>query len=175
MVRFPERPVSAVRAAIRDGAVTSVFQPIVELESGRMVAVEALARGPEGPLHAPDALFAAARTDGCLTELDHACRAAALRGAVEQGLLAPLTVFVNVEPDALDDEPLAALFDSPDRVPVDLRVVLEITERALATRPAELLRTVARVRERGWAVALDDVGAESLSLAFMALLRPDVV
>ena len=54
-------------------------------------------------------------------------------------------------------------------------VVLEITERALAARPAELLRTVERVRELGWGVALDDVGADSMSLAFMPLLRPDVV
>jgi PAS domain S-box-containing protein len=173
--RFVDDPASVVRTVLEDGAVTSLFQPIVELDTGRVVAYEALARGPEGPLFAPDALFAAARAAGCLTELDQACRAAALRGAVQQGLLAPLTVFVNVEPDALDDAPLATLFDRADQFPDDLRVVLEITERALAARPAELLRTVARVRELGWAVALDDVGAESLSLAFMPLLRPDVV
>ena len=173
--QFRHAAAAPVLSAVRDGAVTSAFQPIVELDSGRVVAYEALARGPEGPLRTPDALFAAARAAGCLTELDQACRGAALRGAVEQGLLAPLTVFVNVEPDALDDAPLAALFDSADPFPADLRVVLEITERALAARPAELLRTVARVREFGWAVALDDVGAESLSLAFMPLLRPDVV
>ena len=175
MDQFLQGPASAVRTAIRDRAITSLFQPIVELDSQRVVAYEALARGPEGPLRAPDALFAAARAEGCLTELDQACRAAALRGAVEHGLLAPLTVFVNVEPDALDDAPLAALFDQAGRFPDGLQVVLEITERALAARPAELLRTVARVRELGWAVALDDVGAEALSLAFMPLLRPDVV
>jgi PAS domain S-box-containing protein len=166
---------AAVRAVLADGTVTSLYQPIVDLDDGRVVAYEALARGPEGPLRAPDALFAAARAAGCLPELDQACRSAALRGAVGAGLLAPLTVFVNVEPDALDEAPLAALFPGVDELPGDLRVVLEITERALAARPAELLRTVARVRERGWAVALDDVGAEQLSLAFMPLLRPDVV
>ncbi|GAB4081225.1 EAL domain-containing protein [Modestobacter muralis] len=175
MQHFGGGPASGVRAVLDDRSVTSVFQPIVELDSGTVVAYEALARGPEGPLHAPDDLFAAARAEGCLTELDQACRAAALRGAARAGLLAPLTVFVNVEPDALDDEPLAALFDRADRFAGGLRVVLEITERALAARPAELLRTVSRVREHGWAVALDDVGSESLSLAFMPLLRPDVV
>ena len=167
--------VTAVRDVLRNGALTSVFQPIVELDTGRVVAYEALARGPEGPLHSPDVLFAAARAAGCLAELDQACRTAALRGAVEHALLAPLTVFVNVEPEVLDEAPLAELLDRADRVPGDLRVVLEITERALAARPAELLRTVDRVREFGWAVALDDVGADSASLAFMPLLRPDVV
>ncbi|WP_164702775.1 EAL domain-containing protein [Modestobacter sp. KNN46-3] len=175
VAQFGEQRTTDIRAVIADRAVRSVFQPIVELDSGRVVAYEALARGPEGPFEAPDALFAAARDAGCLTELDQACRAAALRGAVAQGLLAPSTVFVNVEPEVLDDAPVAALFDPELPVPGDLRVVLEITERALAARPAELLRTVERVREFGWAIALDDVGAESLSLAFMPLLRPDVV
>ncbi|MCU1606217.1 MAG: diguanylate cyclase/phosphodiesterase with and sensor(s) [Modestobacter sp.] len=168
-------PTTAVHRVVRAGDVHSLFQPIVELDSGRVVAYEALARGPEGALRSPDALFAAAREAGCLAELDAACRAAAFRGAVQQGLLAPLTVFVNVEPEVLDDAPLAELARSVADAPGDLRVVMEITERALAARPAELLRTVDRVREFGWGVALDDVGAESLSLAFMPLLRPDVV
>lgn len=173
--QFREQWTTGVRAVIADRAVTSVFQPIVELDSGRVVAYEALARGPEGPWCAPDELFAAARAEGCLSELDQACRAAALRGAVTHGLLAPSTVFVNVEPEVLDDTAVAALFDTGEPVPAELQVVLEITERALAARPAELLRTIARVREFGWAIALDDVGADSLSLAFMPLLRPDVV
>src|SRR3712207_1593397 len=66
--------------------------------------------------------------------------------------------------------PYTTLFRS---APGGLRVDIEITERALATRPAELLRTVERVRSVGWGVAVDDVGAEAMSLAFMPLLRPD--
>jgi diguanylate cyclase (GGDEF)-like protein/PAS domain S-box-containing protein len=140
-----------------------------------VVAYEALARGPEGRLERPDLLFAAAREAGRLAELDEVCRSAAFRGAVDQGLLAPLTVFVNVEPEVLDTAPLADLLAIADSAPGRLRVVMEITERALAARPAELLRTVERVRALGWGIALDDVGADSMSLAFMPLLRPDVV
>jgi EAL domain-containing protein (putative c-di-GMP-specific phosphodiesterase class I) len=157
------------------GQVTSVFQPIVDLGSGDVLAFEALARGPVGPLQSPMHLFSAAREAGLLAELDQACRAAALRGAAVHRLLAPTTVFVNVEPEVLDSAPLAELLDLATAVPGDLRVVLEITERALASRPAELLRTVSRVRELGWGIALDDVGAEPASLAFMSLLQPDVV
>src|SRR3712207_7594742 len=39
----------------------------------------------------------------------------------------------------------------------------------------DALPIVARVRELGWSIALDDVGADPMSLAFMPLLRPDVV
>ena len=162
-------------AVLASGGVRSVFQPIVEIDTGRVVAYEALARGPEGPLERPDQLFGAARAAARLAELDQACRTAALRGAVEQGLTAPLTLFVNVEPEVLDQAPVETLLGLASAAPGRLRVVLEITERALAARPAELLRTVARVRSVGWGVAVDDVGAEPMSLAFMPLLRPDVV
>jgi EAL domain-containing protein (putative c-di-GMP-specific phosphodiesterase class I) len=157
------------------GGIRSVFQPIVDLASGDVVAHEALARGPVGQLQAPDALFAAARAEGVLAELDDACRVSAFSAASRLGLLAPDTVFVNVEPEVLDGAPLTNLLAIAESAPGELRIVLEITERALASRPSELLRTVERVREAGWRVALDDVGAEAASLAFMSLLRPDVV
>jgi diguanylate cyclase (GGDEF)-like protein/PAS domain S-box-containing protein len=171
----PPAPTHTIDEVLRTGAVHSVYQPIVELETGRVVAYEALARGPQGPLHTPDALFAAARGAGRLSELDALCRSAALRGAVAAELGPPLTVFVNVEPEVLESAPLEELLAIATTAPAGLRVVVEITERALATRPADLLRAVDRVREIGWGIALDDVGAESMSLAFMPLLRPDVI
>ncbi|WP_246063574.1 diguanylate cyclase domain-containing protein [Blastococcus colisei] len=171
----PQTLESALDAALAPGGVRSVFQPIVELDTGRVVAYEALARGPEGLLQRPDLLFAAARDAGRLAELDEICRAAAFQGAVDQGLLAPLTVFVNVEPEILDSAPMDDLLAIAEGAPRSLRIVLEITERALAARPAELLRTVERVRSLGWGVAVDDVGADSMSLAFLPLLAPDVI
>ncbi|WP_432512425.1 diguanylate cyclase domain-containing protein [Kineococcus sp. SYSU DK001] len=164
-----------IEQVLLDGGLHSVFQPIVDLDSGAVVAYEALVRGPQGPLQRPDDLFAAARAAGCLAELDQACRAAAFAGAVEHAVVSPLTLFVNVEPEVLDSAPLSRLLALAEGAPGRLRVVVEITERALATRPAELLRTVARIREIGWGIALDDVGADAMSLAFMPLLRPDVV
>ncbi|SHN84383.1 PAS domain S-box-containing protein/diguanylate cyclase (GGDEF) domain-containing protein [Geodermatophilus obscurus] len=175
MTISPTAPATTIDDVLRNGAVRSVFQPIVELDTGRVVAYEALARGPQGPLERPDSLFAAAREAGRLAELDAACRTAALTGALAVGLQAPLTLFVNVEPEVLDRAPMEELLAIAQTAPGGLRVVLEITERALATRPAELLRTVERVRSVGWGVAVDDVGAEAMSLAFMPLLRPDVV
>ena len=165
----------AIAALLLSGGIRSVYQPIVELSSGDVVAYEALARGPAGPMQSPDVLFAAARAEGLLSELDEACRAAAVQGAIDRTLLAPLTIFVNVEPEILDEAPLTELLSIAKRTPGELRIMLEITERALAARPAELLRTIGRVRALGWGIALDDVGAEPASLAFMSLLRPDVV
>ncbi|GAA1840494.1 EAL domain-containing protein [Microlunatus capsulatus] len=172
--RAPAAP-TALREVLDHDGIRSVYQPLVELATGRLVGYEALARGPVGPLERPDHLFAAAREHGLLAELDAACRRSALRGAVGQGLVAPLTLFVNVEPEVLESAPLDDLVALAAQAPGRLRVVLEITERALTARPAELLQTVQRVRELGWGVALDDVGAESASLAFLEVVRPDVV
>ncbi len=165
----------ALDDVLRQGKVRSHFQPLVELATGRLVGYEALARGPVGPLERPDHLFAAARRDGRLAELDAACRRAALVGAAEHGLVTPLTLFVNVEPEVLDRAPLAELAALAGQGPGPLRLVLEITERALTARPAELLHTVEHVRALGWGVALDDVGADSASLAFLEVVQPDVV
>ena len=160
--------------------IRSVFQPIVELDTGRTVAYEALARGPAGsPLAAPQPLFAAARRLGRLAELDVACQEAALAGARAAGLTDPWTVFVNVEPEAaaaalpLPGGPLAGQW--PPARQAGPRVTAELTERSLAADPRQLLDLVARVRGRGWGIALDDVGAERASLALLPFVQPDVI
>jgi hypothetical protein len=56
-----------------------------------------------------------------------------------------------------------------------LRVVTEMTERAIADDPSALLAATANCRRAGWGVALDDVGADPMSLALMPFVRPDVV
>ena len=158
------------------GAVRTVYQPIVELEGRRVVAYEALSRGPEGSiLERPDALFAAARGAGRLAELDWACRLAALQGALDGGLRPPLRLFVNVEPATLGTgvpehgAPLLA------RARAELDVVAELTERALTDRPAVTLPMVARLHALGMPIALDDVGVDARSLALMPFVRPAII
>ncbi len=167
-----------VAALLEPGQVHSVYQPIVDLDNGVVVAFEALARGPVGhPLAArPDLMFEAARTAGCVGQLDETCRSAALRGARAARLASPWTLFVNVEPAGIE----WALSQSSDRSPEsfvvdDLPVMVEITERDLVRNPTALLRFVDHVRSVGCGIALDDVGAVRESLALLPLLRPDVI
>jgi EAL domain-containing protein (putative c-di-GMP-specific phosphodiesterase class I) len=87
------------------GQIRSVYQPIVDLRSGHTVGYEALARGPRGSaLESPTALFAAARAEGRLDELDWTCRAGALAGAMDGGLRPPAALFVNGEPEVFSTQ-----------------------------------------------------------------------
>ena len=172
---FQDPDGSALEAALRPGACTACSSRSSSSTPDGWSPTRRSPAARRARSQRPDLLFAAARAAGRLAELDEICRAAAFRGAVAQGLLAPLTVFVNVEPEVLDSAPLDDLLAIAAGAPGELRLVLEITERALAARPAELLRTVERVRALGWGVAVDDVGADSMSLAFLPLLAPDVV
>jgi EAL domain-containing protein (putative c-di-GMP-specific phosphodiesterase class I) len=155
-------------------AVTSVFQPLIDLTTRRLLGYEALSRGPAGtPWESPATLFAAARAAGRDSELDWVCRAAAYRAALDAGL--EQTLFVNMEPTAWgtpcpdDLAPVVALAQRR------LRVVTEMTERAIAADPSGLLSATASCRSAGWGVALDDVGADPMSLALMPFVHPDVV
>jgi len=163
----------AVDKLLAPGALVPAYQPIVDLHDRSVVGFEALARWPELQC-TPDVAFAAARRAGRVGELDWACRIAAVEGALAAGLGRNGTLFVNVEPAVLGGIPehVHPWLDLAQRA---LRPMVEITERALVSRPAALLMSVARIRDRGWGVALDDVGAEPASLAMLPLVRPDVV
>lgn len=157
-------------------AVTTVFQPIVHLATRRVVGYEALSRGPAGtPWESPERLFSAAAEAGRLAELDWVCRASAYRGALQARLPAGLSLFVNVEPEALGTRCPADLRALVARAERSLRVVSEMTERHLTDDPAALLAAVAHARAVGWGVAIDEVGREPASLALMPFVHPDVI
>ncbi|NEK59491.1 diguanylate cyclase [Geodermatophilus sabuli] len=150
-----------------------MYQPIVDLRDGALVAVEALSRGEPGPRESARDLFAAARESGSVVQLDEACLRAALRGAGHSS--EAVTVFVNIEPATLSALTPGRLAELAELTAENVRVVLEVTERDLLERPAELVRGIRGVRDLGWGVALDDVGADPKGLALMSFLRPDVI
>ncbi|MCY1145753.1 EAL domain-containing protein [Actinoplanes sp. Pm04-4] len=157
------------------GALQCVYQSFVDVDSGSVLAYEALLRGPAGTLwESPLALLDAARTAGRLADLECASLRASLADAAWMTGGSPVTLFVNIEPRTLTrdlDVVLRELAARPDHV----QVVVEITERALAEDLAGVLKSAEQLRSAGCGIALDDVGAEPASLAFIPLLRPEVI
>jgi EAL domain-containing protein (putative c-di-GMP-specific phosphodiesterase class I) len=157
-------------------ALRPVLQPVIDLEANAVAGYEALARVGNGfPPLSPSQMFGWARRNDKTNELDWACRCAAFRTALEQGLAPPMPLFVNAEPSALDSSAPPSLLEDLQRARRQLRIVVELTERELADNPVQLFRVVDSMRALGWEIAVDDVGAEPISLALLPLLEPDVI
>jgi EAL domain-containing protein (putative c-di-GMP-specific phosphodiesterase class I) len=157
--------------------LSMVFQPIVDLRSEGVVGYEALARGPAGsPWERPDDLFAQARLEGRLREMDWACRVAAMRDARACSSDRPAwRLFVNTEPEVLGTICPEELLSDWVGGTGELDIVVEVTERALVHGPRRLLAAVEELRALGCEIALDDVGANEASVALLPLIEPDVV
>jgi len=151
--------------------LTPSYQAIFDLTTAEQIGAEALARWPTLGI-TPDVAFRSATQQGRLADLDEACRYAAIEDAVTHGLPPNFALFVNLEPSVLGPTTALSLVEQAgDRV----NLVVEITERALLHRPAELLRAVKTLRTAGYAIALDDVGANPDSLALLPFVAPDVI
>jgi EAL domain-containing protein (putative c-di-GMP-specific phosphodiesterase class I) len=167
-------PTDTASELLKSGALRAVYQPIVDLADGRHIGYEALARGPVGsPLEMPDALFRSAGEEGILGSFDRGCRSVALAGALEAGLGSEELLFLNVEPAGLEAD--GVLDRTGEERLGRISVVIELTERALASRPREVLAAVRWLRERGCRIALDDAGVDRRSLGLMPFVAPDLI
>ncbi|MEU7907409.1 EAL domain-containing protein [Actinoplanes sp. NPDC049118] len=151
-----------------------LFQPIVDLSTRAVMGLEALARGPAGTaLEFPDRLFAAAHAAGRLGELDMLCSERALECAVAAAVPPPL-LFVNAEPAVMNQPLSPRLIELIDRG-LPFREIVEYTERALPALPGSAMRIAGLAQEWGNGLALDDVGVDPMSLAFLPILEPEVI
>jgi diguanylate cyclase (GGDEF)-like protein len=162
---------SDVVARIFDGgALSTMFQPIVHLVDGSVMGYEALAR-PDGfaAMDSVEALFATARSNGQIRDLDWVC----LQRAVEDARQLPpdAVLFLNISAASLLDplrgvDPLLLLLKAAGRSP--RTVVLELTEHE-QIRDYDALRTIiATYRAEGIRFALDDVGEGQATLELLA-------
>ncbi len=152
------------------------YQPIVELESGRVAGLEALIRWQhptEGRLPPSEFVPIAERTGMIVPLGEWILRRACADARVWQETHPDVTVRVNVSPsqlvDTLPDEMGAALQASglePERL------VVEVTEAAMVPDPADI-DVPGALRSLGVTIALDDFGTGYSCLAFLDRLPLD--
>ena len=147
------------------------YQPIFAARGGALVAYEALTRTAEPGLIRPGDFFDAARTLDRVHDVGRAIRADV--AAAVPLLRDSISVLVNLDPLDLEDPELHAP-DAP-LTAMARRVVLEITERASLSHVDDLARRVDALRERGFRIAVDDLGAGYAALSSVAMLRPDIL
>jgi EAL domain-containing protein (putative c-di-GMP-specific phosphodiesterase class I) len=147
------------------------FQPIVRAEDGSLFGYEALLRSSEPALPHPGAVIDAGER---LNELRRLGRVIRQRAAEPMALAQPAThLFLNLHPDDLLDPVLHA--DDTLLAELAPRVILEVTERAALDAVPDVPLQIRSLRERGFRVAIDDLGAGYAGLSSFALLEPDIV
>jgi diguanylate cyclase (GGDEF)-like protein len=155
-----------IEAILRDPvAIRPVFQPLLELATGRIGGYESLTRIPGN--RGPDQWFAQAHRVGLGPELE----AAALRAALAvPGRPVGAFLALNVSPLALLTEVVHAA------LPEDLRgIVIELTEHELFSAEARFDERLTELRARGARVALDDAGAGYAGLQQLIRVAPDIL
>ena len=157
--------------------LTPHFQPIISLAQKKIVAYEALIRGPSNsPLHSPLNLFDIADRYGLSSQLEFVCRELSIQHFAEFNLDAKL--FLNVSPHVLlqpefkTGETLRYLeqFGLSPR-----NVVIELTEHKPIDDYELMREAVMHYRGMGFEIALDDLGAGYSSLRLWSELLPEYV
>jgi EAL domain-containing protein (putative c-di-GMP-specific phosphodiesterase class I)/GGDEF domain-containing protein len=164
-----------LRSIIRGGSVRTLFQPVVELETRRIVGHEALARGPrDSVFETPRAMFALSDRVGIANELDRLCVEVALASSAD--LRERRKLFLNVRPASLNgsvlrQETFRSTLDRHGFAASDL--VLEVSERAAGDDPESFVERLRSFKEQGFEVALDDVGTGRAGLKTVERIEPD--
>ncbi|MBU2547274.1 MAG: EAL and GGDEF domain-containing protein [Proteobacteria bacterium] len=171
------RMMEEFRGIVEEPRIMPVYQPIVDLNTGRVLGWEALTRGPEGSrFHSPTVLFDFAEEVGFLFHLERVCRQQAISNF---GPLDPQQkIFLNIHPHTVGDPAFTAgqtrqLLGRYGLKPEN--VVFEITERHPVREFTLFFQTLEHYRSQGYQVAIDDVGAGYSGLWTIANIRPEFV
>ncbi len=158
-----------IERAVAGEGFSLVYQPIWELATHRIVGNEALARFSADPVRGPDVWFAEAAELGLIVQLE----LFAIGSALTDLSRLPLDTYVSLNlshrtamsPELLD---VVAGIDRG-------RLVFEITEHEEVEDYVALVEALARLREGGGRVAIDDAGAGFASLRHTLRLAPDII
>ena len=176
----PPSPVAELDAALASGAVKPFFLPTFELRTGRIVGCEVLARWikPDGTVVPPMSFIPLAETSGRIEPLTWCV----LRQALQE--LRPVlsgdrsfVLSINVMPRHM----VAHGFVNQLRaVAIEQRVsprqiALEVTERNAFPDLKRAAEVIAELRDRGFSVALDDVGIGHNGLSQIQALGANVL
>jgi diguanylate cyclase (GGDEF)-like protein/PAS domain S-box-containing protein len=167
--------------ALKQGEFTVYYQPLIDMHSGRIIGVEALARWrhPERGLLDPDLFIALAEETGLITSLGEIImREACLQVEKWQRVVQPgLRLTVNISAVQLRQSDIVSVVNqvlgetglSPD----DLE--LELTETTFMEETEAAVRTMSVLKAQGVQIAIDDFGTGYSSLAVLKGLPIDTL
>ncbi|MCK9238899.1 EAL domain-containing protein [Desulfocurvus sp.] len=169
------------RTLAREDRILTLFQPMISIKAGSVVAVEALSRGIPpggGPSVPPDVLFRLAATPTRRLALDRLCRQLAMRRfAPVLARRKDLILSVNLDMSLVGKSILGSgrFLEATRQAGLNpANVVIEIIESRV--RDAEVLdRFIKTYRGHGFLIALDDIGTGHSNLDRVSQIKPDII
>lgn len=151
------------------GGMSTLLQPILDAEEGRIVGFEALTRFSAQPVRAPDLWFREAAAAGLGEKLEMLAAGSAL----ELARRFPPGVYLGVNASAVHVLS-GAIPRALESAPLE-RVVLEVTEHEPVDDYPAFAAAIAPLRERGVRLAIDDAGAGYSTFRHILGLAPDFI
>lgn len=172
--------ISDLRYALENDGLMLYYQPVLDLLSGNVTGVEALARWnhPQMGLIPPDEFIAIAEKSGQIKTLtEFVLRKAFQQYHAWQRAGVQLYISVNLSARNLHDTGLPThienLLEAWNVTPSDIR--LEITESAMLADPAKAKRILSEFDAMGLGLAIDDFGTGYSSLAYLKQLPVSII
>lgn len=168
-----------IRQALKRDEFVLYYQPIVELNTGRVVSAEALIRWqhPERGLLSPAEFIPLAEDSGLIVDVGRwvirtACQQAK---ALEANFAEPIDICVNISARQLHDEHFVEdfrlLLEEYRLAPE--RLTMEITESTLMTYHGAAMERIRALKQLGVGLAIDDFGTGYSSLSHLKRLPVD--
>ncbi|MFT4585826.1 MAG: diguanylate cyclase (GGDEF)-like protein [Gammaproteobacteria bacterium] len=169
-----------LQAAICDGALKSLYQPIVDVETGEIAGVEMLSRWPRPELGdvSPTEFIGAAERSGLIMPLTLWCLNNGLRECSDWQIDLPLLpVSINFSPLVLVDPHIPEVVLSAIKLwGAELgRLTVEVTETAIMSDPSTCMEILNQLHSYGVKIAIDDFGTGYSSLAYLKDLPVDIL
>ncbi|MDP4089989.1 MAG: GGDEF domain-containing protein [Bacillota bacterium] len=162
---------------LRNGNISTVYQPIISLVNGEVIGFEALSRGPENsPLRNPDDLFTAAELHNRTWDMELLCRVKAIERAAE--LPKDKFLFINVDPHIFKDEKFKKGFTKEFLEQHDMSpesIIFEITEKTCIEDYKSFRTALNNYIDQGYKIAIDDTGSGYSGLKMLTETKPHYV
>jgi EAL domain-containing protein (putative c-di-GMP-specific phosphodiesterase class I)/putative methionine-R-sulfoxide reductase with GAF domain len=163
------RAAQRVEEVLAQRQFATVYQPIVDVRSGRVEMVEALTRFLPQPVRPPDAWFADAWRTGFGAELELAALETAVTGI--RRVPAGTRMAINLNPHLVNHPALGPALAAAG----PQRIVLELTEHVAVEDYPMVRQAIGALRDMGVQLAIDDTGSGFASLSHILKLDPDII
>jgi diguanylate cyclase (GGDEF)-like protein len=169
-----------LQTAVGSDSLVLHYQPIVDVQSNRIVAAEALLRltAPDGRIHPPSEFIAIAEETGAIVAIGKWAIETAVRQAMRWRIEgSPISMAVNISPRQLSHpdfvEMVANVLRDNNADPSVLEI--EITESALVPNAEADHSVLERIKRMGIRIAVDDFGTGYSSFSYLKRLPLDTL